>query len=212
MERGKTRGRPNTRITCRIYVELSDELDERDAFAWDHLPEQQKGMHLHWTCVLDTGDRKAAPTLPRFPVGRTTYEKYKEFVSKTAPQLKLGASQGKRNLPSRRQRSWRHSIAEYRGGDSIAEGTVPRRQQYSVTAVGARAGEYRGLHDPEISCSHAASGAWRAEPGDRDLIAGLHVRPQAKRSYHGYEATLEEAVVIHIQHFFASKARNDSLE
>ena len=136
MERGKTRGRPNTRITCRIYVELSDELDERDAFAWDHLPAQQKGMHLHWTCVLDTRDRKAAPTLPRFPVGRTTYEKYKEFASKTAPQLKLGASQGKRNLPSRRQRSWRHSIAEYRGGDSIAEGTVPRRQQYSGVSDG----------------------------------------------------------------------------
>ena len=159
-------------------VELSDERDERDAFAWDHLPAQQ-----NWTCVLDTGATKA-------PVGRTTYEKYKGFVSKTAPRLKFVDEPGKTKFAvaeatiaeaqyrgvSRRQ--------QYRGGNDTAEATVSRSLEWtrgiSVTAAGGRAGEYRRLHDPELSCHHAAPGAWRAEPGDPDLIAGSDVRPQAK--------------------------------
>ena len=97
-------------------MELSDEHDERDAFAWDHRPAQQ-----NWTCVLDTGDLKVAPTLASFPVFKT------EFVSKTAPQLELADEPGETKLAvaeakiaeaqyrgvSRRQR--------YRGGNSIAE-------------------------------------------------------------------------------------------
>ena len=112
-------------------MELSDEHDERDAFAWDHRPAQQ-----NWTCVLDTGDLKVAPTLASFPVFKT------EFVSKTAPQLKLADEPGETKLAvaeatiaeaqyrgvSRRQR--------YRGGNSIAEATVPRRQQYRGVSNG----------------------------------------------------------------------------
>ena len=138
---------------------MSDERDERDAFACDHLPAQQ-----NWACVLKTGERKAAPTLASFSVGRTVYEKYKEL------------REVQRNSPSRRQRPRRHSIAEYRGGNGTAEATVSRSIEWivgnNVVAAGGRGGEYRGLHDPEISCSHASPGVWRAEPGDPDLIAG----------------------------------------
>ena len=98
---------------------MSDEHDELDAFARGHLPAQQ-----NWTYVLETGDREAAPTLASFSVGRTTYEIYKEL------------REIQRNSPSRRQRSRRHSIAEYRGGNSIAEATVPRRQQYRGVSNG----------------------------------------------------------------------------
>ena len=98
---------------------MSDERDERDAFACDHLPAQQ-----NWACVLKTGERKAAPTLASFSVGRAAYEKYKEL------------REMQRNSPSRRQRPRRHSIAEYRGGDSFAEATVPRRQQYPGVSNG----------------------------------------------------------------------------
>ena len=65
---------------------------------------------------------------------------------------------------------------QYRGGNGTAEATVSRSIEWivvnNVIAAGGRGGEYRGLHDPEISCSHASPGVWRAEPGDPDLIAG----------------------------------------
>ena len=50
---------------------------------------------------------------------------------------------------------------------------------------------------------------------DPETLTSLRDRmsvPRQSGSYRGYEATWEEAVVIHIQQIFATKACDDSLE
>ena len=148
-------------------------------------------------------------------MGKSTFEKHKEFVSKTAPQLKLAGEPGETKLAvaeatiAEAQYRGVSRRRQFRGGNGTAEATVSRSIErprgISVAAVGGRGGEYRGLHDPKLSCSHA----------DPETLTSLRDRmsvPRQSGSYRGYEATWEEAVVIHIQQFFATKACDDSLE